>query len=99
MILICPGTGVAPCRALVQERHNGDRMDDLIFLGFRDPTKDFLFEEDWSAFSEWLDARPTFSRHKDYNHAPYVQQQIELAGQEICDLLDENAKIYVCGRS
>lgn len=103
MILVCPGTGVAPCRSLVLQRHlDGGAlggMKDMIFLGFRHPDKDYLFGKDWPEFSDWLDVRPTFSRHKDYNEAPYVQQQIELAGAEICDLLDQQARIYVCGRA
>lgn len=53
MILIGPGTGVAPMRALIQERrivlgdNDGNRIDTLLFFGCRSRNNDFLYSNDW----------------------------------------------------
>lgn len=111
MILVCPGTGLSPCRALVQERHleiagmRGGRparfdmgLKDLMFLGFRHERGDFLYGPEWSTFSEWLATHIAFSRdHED--RKVYVQDQIEEQGEHVCRLLDAGAQIFVCGRA
>ncbi|CAK9058255.1 unnamed protein product [Durusdinium trenchii] len=78
LILICPGTGLSPCRALVQERHKqlmGAKspparfhkgLQDLMFLGFRHQDGDFLYGHEWSNFKTWLSVHVAFSRdHED----------------------------------
>eukprot|EP00930_Biecheleria_cincta_P002451 TRINITY_DN103464_c0_g1_i1.p1 TRINITY_DN103464_c0_g1~~TRINITY_DN103464_c0_g1_i1.p1 ORF type:complete len:677 (+),score=89.13 TRINITY_DN103464_c0_g1_i1:119-2032(+) len=112
LIMVCPGTGLSPCRALVQERHfeiqskgssssNGRfraGLRDLMFLGFRHESGDFLYAEEWGEFTSWLSVYTAFSRdHEDKK--VYVQDIIEEHGGEVCDLLDAGARVYVCGRS
>eukprot|EP00928_Gymnodinium_smaydae_P036689 TRINITY_DN25609_c0_g1_i1.p1 TRINITY_DN25609_c0_g1~~TRINITY_DN25609_c0_g1_i1.p1 ORF type:complete len:699 (-),score=151.10 TRINITY_DN25609_c0_g1_i1:109-2205(-) len=109
LIMICPGTGLSPCRALVQQRHlevearppsasrRGD-MRDLLFLGFRHEDGDYLYGDEWSTFSDWLAVHVAFSRdHED--RKVYVQDKIEEAGAHVCRLLDAGAHVFVCGRS
>jgi len=112
LIMVCPGTGLSPCRALVQERHldiqskggssNHGRfragLRDLMFLGFRHQSGDYLYAEEWDGFGSWLSVYTAFSRdHEDKK--VYVQDKIEEHGSEVCNLLDAGARIYVCGRS
>merc|ERR1712146_472557 len=89
LILVCPGTGLSPCRALVQERHLevlcastearrrfSTGLRDLMFLGFRHRSGDFLYEEEWPSFSDWLAVHSAFSRD-DPDRKVYVQDMIE----------------------
>jgi len=114
LIMICPGTGLSPCRALVQERHfsilhrNGqavaDRsrfakgIKDLLFLGFRHQDGDFLYGDEWHTFDAWLNVHIAFSRDHE-DCKVYVQDLIERHGEQVCKLLDAGARVYVCGRS
>lgn len=111
LIMVCPGTGLSPCRALVQERHlqvvaanagNVARfrsgLKDLLFLGFRHQAHDFLYGDEWLLFDSWLSVHIAFSRD-DPNRKVYVQDKIEDHGAHVCTLLDAGAHIYVCGRS
>lgn len=57
LILVGPGTGCAPFRAFIEEREamakTGEEVAPvLFFFGCRNQAKDFLFEEDWSAWSK-----------------------------------------------
>ncbi|CAE8624912.1 unnamed protein product [Polarella glacialis] len=111
LILVCPGTGLSPCRSLVQQRHlqilssgssNQDRfaagMKDLMFLGFRHKDGDFLYGDEWGSFGDWLAVKTAFSRdHEDKK--VYVQDDIEEHGAHVVRLLDAGAVIFVCGRS
>ncbi|CAE8682534.1 unnamed protein product [Polarella glacialis] len=110
LILVCPGTGLSPCRSLVQQRHlqilssgssNQDRfaagMKDLMFLGFRHKDGDFLYGDEWGSFGDWLAVKTAFSRdHEDKK--VYVQDDIEEHGAHVVRLLDAGAVIFVCGR-
>jgi len=114
LIMICPGTGLSPCRALVQERHvsilhrNGhvaaersrfaNGINDLLFLGFRHQNGDFLYGDEWHTFEAWLQVHIAFSRDHE-DCKVYVQDIIEKHGEQVCKLLDAGARVYVCGRS
>ncbi|CAJ1424501.1 unnamed protein product, partial [Effrenium voratum] len=104
LIMVCPGTGLSPCRALVQARHRQvqsnplQRPKDLMFLGFRHQRADFLYGEEWDTFEAWLSVQVAFSRdHEDKK--VYVQDLIEEQGPHVRRLLDAGAVIFVCGRS
>lgn len=104
LIMVCPGTGLSPCRALVQQRHlqalgSGSRgQRDLMFLGFRHRHGDFLYGAEWEQFQDWLAVHVAFSRDQE-DRKVYVQDLIEQQGVEVCRLLDAGAHVYVCGRS
>uniref|UniRef100_A0A0G4FWH7 Flavodoxin-like domain-containing protein n=1 Tax=Chromera velia CCMP2878 TaxID=1169474 RepID=A0A0G4FWH7_9ALVE len=115
LILICPGTGLAPCRALIQERHwllslrtpMGSRVEkrprDLVFLGFRHRSKDFLFEGEWpeedADVSTSSVSKQSSSEYAgwlsariafsrdDTERKVYVQDKLEEAAEEVTDLL------------
>ncbi|HWG70842.1 MAG TPA: assimilatory sulfite reductase (NADPH) flavoprotein subunit [Steroidobacteraceae bacterium] len=99
IIMIGPGTGVAPFRAFVAEREvTGAAGRNWLFFGDRNFGSDFLYH------SEWLDARKrgvltridvAFSR--DQADKIYVQDRLRENGAAIWAWLQEGAHFYVCG--
>eukprot|EP00397_Hematodinium_sp_SG-2012_P023918 GEMP01024879.1.p1 GENE.GEMP01024879.1~~GEMP01024879.1.p1 ORF type:complete len:397 (+),score=79.19 GEMP01024879.1:688-1878(+) len=93
LICICPGTGLTPVRALLQERSH---EEDLIFLGFRNKSQDFLYEDEWPRFKSTV--HTAFSRD-DPEKKIYVQDVIEEQGDAVTRALDNGAVIFISGRS
>ncbi len=99
LLMIGPGTGVAPFRAFLAEREaQGIRGRTWLFFGDRSFWSDFLYQTDWLAWRksgvlERIDV--AFSR--DAAQKVYVQQRIRERGREVYDWLENGAHIYVCG--
>jgi sulfite reductase (NADPH) flavoprotein alpha-component len=99
VIMIGPGTGVAPFRGFVQQRAAaGARGRNWLFIGARSLEKDFLYQTEWLAALKRgtlhrLDA--AFSR--DQSTRIYVQQRIREQGAELFRWLENGAHLYVCG--
>jgi cytochrome P450/NADPH-cytochrome P450 reductase len=103
LIMVGPGTGFAPFRGFLQERAArqaaGDRLGPaLVFCGCRNPAHDFIYEEELRA---WVKSGVTklvtaFSRLPDQPKR-YVQDEILAHAEEVWDLLENQAIIYVCG--
>lgn len=99
IIMIGPGTGVAPFRAFLQHRvESGARGRHWLFFGARHRFSDFLYQ------AEWLEARRNgtlqrldvaFSR--DQSEKVYVQHRIRAQGAELARWLENGAHVYVCG--
>eukprot|EP00929_Paragymnodinium_shiwhaense_P097591 TRINITY_DN59226_c0_g1_i1.p1 TRINITY_DN59226_c0_g1~~TRINITY_DN59226_c0_g1_i1.p1 ORF type:complete len:670 (-),score=120.83 TRINITY_DN59226_c0_g1_i1:261-2270(-) len=115
LILVCPGTGLSPCRALVQERHLEVRRRRAAgefesLRRFGNGLQDIMFlgfrhqHGDFLYSSEW-DAfadwlKVSVAFSRDHDDKKvYVQDMIEENGEHVCRLLDAGADIYVCGRS
>ena len=102
IIMIGPGTGVAPFRAFVQERQETAASGrNWLFFGNRHPAQDFLYQLEWQAALKSgalhrLDL--AFSREGD---APkvYVHDRLRERGAEVCAWLQGGAHLYVCGDS
>ena len=99
IIMVGPGTGVAPFRAFVEDRstREGSGPAWLIF-GDQRFTYDFLYQLEWqdhlkSGALTRLDV--AFSR--DQPEKIYVQDRIREKGKEIWDWLEKGAHFYVCG--
>ncbi|MBB23222.1 MAG: sulfite reductase [NADPH] flavoprotein alpha-component [Roseibacillus sp.] len=99
IIMVGPGTGVAPFRAFVEDRstREGSGPTWLIF-GDQRFTYDFLYQLEWqdhlkSGALTRLDV--AFSR--DQPEKIYVQDRIREKGKEIWDWLEKGAHFYVCG--
>lgn len=99
IIMIGPGTGVAPFRAFLAEREYAQASGrNWLFFGDRTFERDFLYQSDWL---EWrrrglltrLDA--AFSR--DQEAKIYVQHRILEHGAELWRWLEDGAYLYVCG--
>jgi cytochrome P450 / NADPH-cytochrome P450 reductase len=103
IIMIGPGTGLAPFRGFLQERAElrarGDRVGPaLLFFGCRHPEQDFIYEGELRAFAEGQVAQlyPCFSRVPDRARV-YVQDEVLERKDEIWELLEAGAVVYVCG--
>lgn len=101
IIMIAPGTGVAPMRSLIHQRvfdFKANNKNLYLFFGNRYHDKDFLYQEEWKELvdQERLSLFTAFSRE----NGGYVQDQLYLESQLIAELLTHgNAVIYVCGSS
>lgn len=112
VVMIGPGTGVAPMRAMAQQRHAwgkemgdttpGKRLEnDILLFGCRGKSTDYFFKDEWEQLSrtEGLQVWTAFSRDKDEPRS-YVQDQIRQHASAIYRAVhDLNGRIYVCGSS
>ncbi len=98
LIMIGPGTGVAPFRAFMQERvYHGSQAKHWLFFGERNRATDFYYEYEWTDLIQkgHLELDLAFSR--DQNHKVYVQHRMLEKGQQLYQWLKEGAYLYVCG--
>jgi len=99
IIMIGPGTGIAPFRAFVEERRAiGATGKNWLFFGDQRYSFDFLYQLEWQdhlkeGFLHRLDV--AFSR--DQPHKIYVQDKMRAAAKEIYQWIQEGAYLYVCG--
>jgi len=99
IIMIGPGTGVAPFRGFVQERaERGARGRNWLFFGARHFNRDFLYQAEWQqalARGELHELDLAFSR--DQADKIYVQHRLRQRGRELHAWLRDGAHLYVCG--
>jgi len=101
VIMIGPGTGIAPFRAFVQEREAiGASGRNWLFFGNRNFRQDFLYQVEWqqALHSGALD-RLDLAFSRDQAEKQYVQHRLLQQGRELYAWLQEGAYIYVCGDS
>jgi cytochrome P450 / NADPH-cytochrome P450 reductase len=105
MIMVGPGTGVAPFRGFLLERaalkQKGIPVgESILFFGCRDPLQDFLYEDELRAFEVAGITRlfSAFSREPD-KPKTYVQQAIKEQSEDVWRLLQQEAVIFVCGEA
>jgi sulfite reductase (NADPH) flavoprotein alpha-component len=99
IIMIGPGTGVAPFRAFVQERQESAASGrHWLFFGNRHFEEDFLYQVEWQAALKkgGLD-RLDLAFSRDSAEKVYVQQRLREQGRELYAWLDGGAYLYVCG--
>lgn len=96
LIMIGPGTGVAPFRSFIQSRHG---RCCYLFFGCRHPEKDFYFNREWSELYPELRVYPAFSRLYE-GKIEYVQHKILENGELVWNLISsKHAHIYLAGTS
>ncbi len=99
IIMVGPGTGIAPFRAFLQERlASGVSGKNWLFFGDQRRASDFLYREQleaWIATSHLSRLDLAFSR--DQEEKIYVQQRMLEAGAELWAWLEAGAYFYVCG--
>ena len=99
MIMVGPGTGVAPFRAFLQERQSENAKGmNWLFFGDQHKSTDFLYENEFSAMMKSgllneLDL--AFSR--DQSEKIYVQNRMIEKGKQLFSALEDGAYFYVCG--
>ncbi len=99
VIMIGPGTGIAPFRAFMQEREAiGASGDNWLFFGNPHFTDDFLYQVEWQRYvKEGLLTRFDLAWSRDQQQKVYVQHKIKDRGEEVWRWLSRGAHIYVCG--
>ena len=99
IIMIGPGTGVAPFRGFVQERAEvGATGRNWLFFGARHFNTDFLYQTEWqdALRRKELD-RLDLAFSRDQADKVYVQQRLRTRGRDLYDWLQNGAHLYVCG--
>lgn len=99
LIMIGPGTGIAPFRAFLQERvhHHQSQAKHWLFFGERKREFDFLYEEEWSELSKMGSLKMDLAFSRDQEQKIYVQDKMWEKGEELYQWLEEGAFLYVCG--
>ena len=99
IIMVGPGTGVAPFRAFVQERRATQAKGrSWLFFGDRTFTHDFLYQLDWQdALKDGALTRMDVAFSRDTPEKVYVQHKIWERRADLIEWLDGGAHFYVCG--
>lgn len=105
VILIGPGTGVAPMRSMIYERMEWEKevaskQSSVLFFGCRNEQADYFFRDEWeSLLEQGLTVFPGFSRDPSKPRT-YVQDLIKKKSTLVYRVLaQEKGKVYVCGSS
>ncbi|MFM5447033.1 assimilatory sulfite reductase (NADPH) flavoprotein subunit [Aeromonas veronii] len=99
VIMVGPGTGIAPFRAFMQEREaQGAEGKNWLFFGNPHFTQDFLYQVEWQRYvKSGLLSKISLAFSRDQAHKIYVQDRLREAGQELYQWLEAGAHFYVCG--
>ncbi len=99
IVMIGPGTGVAPFRAFLQEREAlGATGRNWLFFGDRHFHTDFLYQTDWQGWLKGgLLTRMNVAFSRDQADKIYVQQRLRERAAELYAWLQDGAHVYVCG--
>lgn len=99
VIMIGPGTGVAPFRAFMQQRDNeGAKGKNWLFFGNPHFTEDFLYQVEWQKYvRDGLLTRIDLAWSRDQQNKIYVQDKIRANGAEVWHWIEDGAHLYVCG--
>ncbi|KAF5256983.1 hypothetical protein FOXYS1_12510 [Fusarium oxysporum] len=106
IIMVGPGTGVAPFRGFIQERARLAKLDkkvgmNLLFYGCRNSQEDFLYKKEWETVNAQLGDSfqlvTAFSR--EGKGRIYVQDRLLEHASLVRKLLDQGACFYVCGNA
>lgn len=99
MIMVGPGTGIAPFRAFLEERRaTGARGKNWLFFGDQHAATDFLYAEEIEAMlRDGTLARLDTAFSRDQSEKIYVQQRMLENAAELFAWLEDGAHFYVCG--
>ncbi|GAA4881369.1 assimilatory sulfite reductase (NADPH) flavoprotein subunit [Ferrimonas pelagia] len=99
VIMIGPGTGIAPFRGFMQERDaRGAQGDNWLFFGDQTFTDDFLYQLEWQGYvKSGLLTRIDLAFSRDQAEKIYVQDRLRQQGAELYAWLQRGAHVYVCG--
>ncbi|ECD2673347.1 sulfite reductase flavoprotein subunit alpha [Salmonella enterica subsp. enterica] len=102
VIMIGPGTGIAPFRAFMQQRAaegaEGAEGKNWLFFGNPHFTEDFLYQVEWQRYvKEGVLNRIDLAWSRDQKEKIYVQDKLREQGAELWRWINDGAHIYVCG--
>ncbi|MEM7091088.1 MAG: sulfite reductase flavoprotein subunit alpha [Pseudomonadota bacterium] len=99
MIMVGPGTGIAPFRAFLEERRErGATGANWLFFGDQHRSSDFIYEDEIGAFSSsGLLTRLDLAFSRDQAEKVYVQHRMIENGKDLYAQLQQGGYFYVCG--
>lgn len=99
IIMVGPGTGIAPFRAFLQDRiERGDKGANWLFFGNPHFTTDFLYQTEWQkALKKGQLQRLNVAFSRDQKEKVYVQHKLLEKGEKVYEWLQQGAVVYVCG--
>lgn len=99
IIMVGPGTGVAPFRAFMQEREEiGAEGKSWMFFGDQHFVTDFLYQTEWQKWiKDGVLTRMDVAFSRDQEEKVYVQNRMQEHSKELFQWLEEGAVVYVCG--
>jgi sulfite reductase (NADPH) flavoprotein alpha-component len=98
IIMVGPGTGVAPFRAFVEERTiTGASGRNWLFFGEQKSAGDFFYREEFEKYVAGGKLALTCAWSQDQDHKIYVQHKMTEHGADIWKWLEEGADFFVCG--
>ena len=99
IIMIGPGTGIAPFRAFMQERDAAEAQGkNWLFFGNPNFTQDFLYQTEWQGYlKSGLLSKISLAFSRDQANKIYVQDRLKENGKEVFDWLEQGAHFYICG--
>lgn len=99
VIMVGPGTGIAPFRAFIEERaETGAGGKNWLFFGDWNFQHDFLYQAEWQKYLKGgVLTRMDVAFSRDTDQKVYVQHRIQEKAKDIYAWLEEGAHFYVCG--
>jgi sulfite reductase (NADPH) flavoprotein alpha-component len=98
IIMVGPGTGVAPYRAFMQERMaKGAPGKNWLFFGERNRKSDYFYEDDWTEWASQGKLKIDLAFSRDQTEKIYVQHKMLENAKELWAWLQQGAYFYVCG--
>jgi sulfite reductase (NADPH) flavoprotein alpha-component len=99
VIMVGPGTGIAPFRAFLQERQaTGAKGPNWVFFGEQKSSTDYLYQDEFeAAVSSGILTKFTTAFSRDQAEKIYVQHRMLEHGAELFDWLQKGGYFYVCG--
>jgi sulfite reductase (NADPH) flavoprotein alpha-component len=99
IIMVGPGTGVAPFRAFLHERMaTGAKGRNWLFFGHQRSATDFFYEDEFAGMkAKGLLTRLSLAWSRDGAEKFYVQDRMREVGRDLWSWLTDGAHVYVCG--
>ena len=99
VIMVGPGTGVAPFRAFMQQREADEATgDNWMFFGDQTFTQDFLYQVEWQNYlKSGLLTRMDVAFSRDQAEKIYVQDRLKEQAEDVFAWLERGAHLYICG--
>lgn len=99
VIMVGPGTGIAPFRAFLQERDATEAEgENWLFFGNPNFTQDFLYQVEWQGYlKSGLLNKISLAFSRDQEQKIYVQDRLLENGKAVFEWLEKGAHFYVCG--
>ena len=99
IIMIGPGTGVAPFRSFMEEREEtGAAGKSWLFFGDQHYVTDFLYQTEWQRWlKEGILTNLDVAFSRDTDEKVYVQHRMQAHSRELYQWIEEGAVLYICG--